>query len=250
MLLRWNMRLHEETVPLQYPVTQTLEGPQSLGYSRDMRGLSPVFCWCSVCFAIRLGDFLGRLLRRVAVKLFVSAQCFLHSSGLVRINRFPPASSECLIAFWLALLWLPALLFAAIRSPEQFLHWPAMLAIGILFIALLLGPFAATPWPFKTLAKLAISICFLKSLWLLLNSVEMWASLAPFGLTRNYAGFALMMAGIFVWFIFVLRVIFSREPSPRAIAACCVSHRPDSCSSPFFPESHRSELVNGTLDPF
>jgi hypothetical protein len=108
-------------------------------------------------------------------------------------------------------------LFAAIWTPEQFLDWPAMLGIGIFFVPLLLGPFAATPWLFKKVAKVAISICFLKGLWLLLNSAELWASLAPFGLTRDYGGFALMMAGIFVWFIFVLRVIFSREPTPRAI---------------------------------
>jgi len=107
-------------------------------------------------------------------------------------------------------------LFAAIWTPEQFLDWPAMLAIGIFFVPLLLGPFTATPWLFKKVAKVAISICFLKGLWLLLNSAELWASLARFGLTRAYAGFALMMAGIFVWFAFVLRVIFSREPTPRA----------------------------------
>jgi len=35
-------------------------------------------------------------------------------------------------------------------------------------------------------------------------------------LARNYLGFALMMTGIFVWFIFVLRVIFSRERALRA----------------------------------
>jgi len=107
-------------------------------------------------------------------------------------------------------------LFAVIWTPEQFLDWPAILGIGIFFVPLLLGPFAATPWLFKKVAKVAISICFLKGLWLLLNSAQLWASLPPFGLTRNYAGFALMMAGIFVWFAFVLRVIFSREPTPRA----------------------------------
>ena len=159
-----------------------------------------MFCWCSMCFAIRLGNYLGRLLRRVVLSGFASAQTLFHSSGLLRINRFPLASSKRVIAFWLALLWLPVLLFAAIWTPEQFLHWPAMLAIGIFFVALLLGPFAATPWLFKKVAKLAISICFLKGLWLLLNSAEFWASLAPFGLTRGYAGFALMMAGIAVWF--------------------------------------------------
>jgi len=91
-----------------------------------------------------------------------------------------------------------------------------MFAVGIFFVALLLGPFAATPWVFKKITKIAISICFLKDLWRLLNSAELWASLAPFGLTRGYPGFALMMAGIFVWFAFVLCVIFSREPTPRA----------------------------------
>jgi len=175
-----------------------------------------VFCWCSLCFAIRLGRILGRGLRSIVLRVFASAQTLVHSSGLVRINRFPPVSTKRVIAFWLAVLWLPALLFAAIWTPEQFLHWPAMLAIAISFIALLLGPFAATPWLFKKLAKIATSICFLKALWLLLNSAELWASLAPFGLTRGYAGFALMMAGIAVWFILVLRVIFSREPTPRA----------------------------------
>ncbi len=174
-----------------------------------------MFCWCSFCFAIRLGRFLGRGLRSIVLKGLLSVQTLVHSSGLVRINRFPSASSKHVIAFWLALLWVPVLLFAAIWTPEQFLHWPAMLAIGIFFVALLLGPFAATPWLFKKVAKLAISICFLKSLWLLLNSAELWASLASFGLTRGYAGFVLMMAGIAVWFIFVLRVIFSREPRPR-----------------------------------
>ena len=176
-----------------------------------------MFCWCSHCFAIRLGRVLGRSLRSIVLKVFASAQASVHSSGLVRINRFPPAGNNRIVAFWLALLWLPLLLLAAIWTPEILLCWPAMLAIGIFFGALLLGPFAATPWLFKKVAKIAISICFLKGLWLLLNSAELWASLAPFGLTRHYAGFALMMAGIFVWFIFVLRMIFSREPTPRAI---------------------------------
>jgi hypothetical protein len=175
-----------------------------------------VFCWCSLCFAIRLGRVLGRSLRSIVLKVFASAQALVHSSGLVRINRFPPASNHRVVAFWLALLWLPLLLFAAIWTPEKFLRWPAMLAIGIFFAALLRGPFAATPWLFKKVAKIAMSICFLKCLWLLLNSAELWTSLAPFGLARNYAGFALMMTGIFVWFIFVLRVIFSREPALRA----------------------------------
>ena len=175
-----------------------------------------MFCWCSLCFAIRLGRVLGRGLRSIVLKVFGSAQALVHSSGLVRINRFPSANNNRVVAFWLALLWLPLLLFAAIWTPEKLLHWPAMLAIGIFLVALLLGPFAPTPWLFKKGAKIAISICFLKSLWLLLNSAELWASLARFGLTRAYAGFALMMAGIFVWFAFVLRVIFSREPTPRA----------------------------------
>jgi hypothetical protein len=176
-----------------------------------------MFCWCSLHFAIRLGRTLGRGLRSIVRKVFASAQTLVHSSGLVRLNRFPPANTNRVVAFWLTLLWLPPLLFAAIWTSEKLLHWPAMLAIGIFFVALLLGPFAAMPWLFKKVAKIAISICFLKGLWLLLNSAELWASLAPFGLTRDYAGFALMMAGIFVWFIFVPRVIFSCEPRPRAI---------------------------------
>jgi hypothetical protein len=175
-----------------------------------------VFCWCSLCFAIRLGRVLGRSLRSIVLKVFASAQALVHSSGLVRINRFPLASNHRVVAFWLALLWLPLLLFAAIWTPEKFLNWPAMLTIGIFFVAALRGPFAATPWLFRKVAKIAISICFLKCLWLLLNSAELWTSLAPFGLARNYLGFALMMTGIFVWFIFVLRVIFAREPTPRA----------------------------------
>lgn len=174
-----------------------------------------MFCWCSLCFAVRLGRFLGRSLRSIVLKGFASAETLAHSSGLIRINRLQPAGPKSVTAFWLAVLWLPLLLVSAIWTPERFLHWLAMLAIGIFFAALLLGPFAATPWLFKKVAKLAISICLLKSLWLLLNSAELWASLAPFGLTRGYAGFALMMAGIFVWFVFVLRVIFSREPTPR-----------------------------------
>lgn len=176
-----------------------------------------MFCWCSLWFAIRLGRILGRGLRSIVLKIVASAQTFVHSSGLVRINRFPPASNNRVIAFWLALLWLPLLVSAAIWTPELPLHWPAMPAIGIFFGALLLGPFAATPLLFKKVAKIAISICFLKGFWLLLNSAELWASLAPFGLTRHYDGFALMMAGIFVWFMFILRVIFSREPAPRDI---------------------------------
>ena len=176
-----------------------------------------MFCWCSFWFAVRLGRVLGRGLRSIVLKIIVSAQTLVHSSGLVRINRFPPASTNRVIAFWLALLWLPLLLFAAIWTPEILLRWSAMLAIGIFFGALLLGPFAGTPWLFKKVAKIAISICFLKGFWLLLNSAELWTSLSPFGLTRHYAGFALMMAGIFVWFLFILRLIFSREPAPRAI---------------------------------
>jgi hypothetical protein len=91
-----------------------------------------------------------------------------------------------------------------------------MFAIGIFFIALMLGPFATTRWLLKKVAKVAISIFFLKGLWFLLRSKPLWVFLAPFGLTRSYAGFVLMMAGIAVWCIFVLRVIFSREPAPRA----------------------------------
>lgn len=125
-----------------------------------MRGLSSVFCWCSLWFAIRLGRILGCGLRSIVLKIVASAKVLVHSSGLVRINRFPPASSNRVIAFWLVLLWLPVLLFAAIYTPEILLQWPATLAIGIFFWALLLGPFAATPWLFKKVAKIAISICF------------------------------------------------------------------------------------------
>lgn len=154
-----------------------------------------MFCWCSLCFSIRLGRFLGRSLRSLVLKGFTSAQSLVHSSGLVRICSLQPVSNKTVIAFWLALLWLPILLLAAIATPEQLLNWPAMFAIGVFFIPLMLGPFAATPWLLKKVAKVAISIFFLKGLWFLLRSKPLWVFLAPFGLTRSYAGFVLMMAG-------------------------------------------------------
>jgi hypothetical protein len=156
---------------------------------------------------------------------------------------------QCVITCWLALLWLPSLLFAAIRTPERFFHWPAMLTIGILFSALLLGPLDATPWLFKKLAKLAISICLLKALCLLLNSADLRVPVAPFGLTRHYSGFALMMTGIFVWFVFVFRLIFSREPT-RAIGRLLQFPRTRPLFCHYFPQIAPTESATGLLDSF
>jgi hypothetical protein len=183
-----------------------------------------VCLWCDLYVASRLGGHLGRWMRRVVLKTSRSVNALLHSSGLVRIKGLPAASNQLVLSFWLALFWLPILLVAAIRTPGPLLNWPMMFATAVLFIILLLGPFAATPWLLKKLAKVAISICFLKGLWLLLHSAPMWDCVSPLGLTRDRAGFDLMMAGILVWFLSVVWLIISPEPMPRQSHQFLTSH--------------------------
>ena len=105
---------------------------------------------------------------------------------------------------------------------------------ALLLVALLRGPLSDIHRIGKKIVKLGISICLLYGFWLLLNWKPLWEFLEPFGMTRNRAGFRLILVAIIVWWVTVFWIIFSRG-TPKKAAFATGSTQPVLLHSPISP---------------
>jgi transitional endoplasmic reticulum ATPase len=117
------------------------------------------------------------------------------------------------------LVVVPLAVVAAVGPPEWFLNWPTMFAGALLLVALLRGPLSDIHSIGKKIVKLGISICLLYGFWLLLNWKPLWDILEPIGMTRNRAGFRLILVAIIAWWVTVFWIIFSRGKAQKAAIA-------------------------------
>ncbi len=160
--------------------------------------------------AHRLGWYLGR-----GVKGFVSQvrdsfrRGYRSSAATPRASNRPTGSKERPF-LTLMLVVVPLAVVAAVGPREWFLNWPTMFAGALLLVALLRGPLSGIHRVGKKIVRLGISICLLYGFWLLLNWKPLWSFLEPFGMTRNRAGFRLILVAIIVWWVTVFWIIFSR----------------------------------------
>ena len=169
--------------------------------------------------AHRLGWYLGR-----GVKGFVSQvrdsfrRCYRSSAATPRPSNRPTSSKERPF-LTLMLVVVPLAVVAAVGPLEWFQNWPTMFAGALLLAALLRGPLSDIHRIGKKIVKLGISICLLYGFWLLLNWKPLWGFLEPFGMTRNQAGFHLILVAIIVWWVTVFWIIFSRGTARKAEVA-------------------------------
>ena len=203
--------------------------------------------------AHRLGWYLGR-----GVKGFVSQvrdsfhRGYRSSAATPRASNRPTGSKERPF-LTLMLVVVPLAVVAAVGPPEWFLNWPTMFAGALLLVALLRGPLSGIHRIGKKIVKLGISICLLYGFWLLLNWKPLWGFLEPFGMTRNRAGFRLILVAIIVWWVTVFWIIFSRGTSKES--SCrdrinptlfrCNPHIPHRIRFPAIPQPQMSPRVPG-----
>jgi len=109
-------------------------------------------------------------------------------------------------------------------------HWVGWLVGRALFRR---GRHSHIPWLAKKILRLAISTGLLYGFWMLLNWAPLWDFLRPFGMSRNRAGFWLILTAILFWVISLVGILFSR---PKAKAA----PGPRSSMTPAFQEALRS----------
>ncbi len=172
-----------------------------------------------LALAHRLGWHLGR-----GVKGFFSQLNDSFHSGFQSSAADPPASNRPANPkrkplLTLLLIAVPLAIVAAVGPAQWFLNWPTMFGGAFLLAALLRAPLSGIDYAGKKIVKLVISICLLYGFWLLLNWTPLWSLLKPFGVTRNGAGFRLIVAAILVWWASVLWIIFSRAKAQKPAIA-------------------------------
>src|SRR5579863_2638927 len=186
---------------------------------RRRRVFSRCYSGSGFALAHRLGWYLGR-----GVKGFVSQvrdsfhRGYRSSAATPRASNRPTGSKERPFLV-LMLVVVPLAVVAAVGPPEWFLNWPTMFAGALLLVALLGGPLSDIHSIGKKFVKLGISICLLYGFWLVLNWKPLWSFLEAFGMTRNRAGFRLILVAIIVWWVTVFWIIFSRGKTQKAAVA-------------------------------
>ena len=198
--------------------------------------------------AHRLGWYLGR-----GVKGFVSQvrdsfrRGYQSSVATPRASNGPTSSKERPFLA-LMLVVVPLAVVAAVGPPEWFLNWPTMFAGALLLVALLRGPLSDIHRVGKKIVKLGISVCLLYGFWLLLNWKPLWSFLEPLGMTRNRAGFRLILIAIIVWWVTVFWIIFSRGTA-RKVAVATGSPQPVSLRPPNPPSNQVPAIPQPQVSP-
>ena len=172
-----------------------------------------------LALAHRLGWHLGRGLKSFFAQLNESFRGGYQSSATNPPASNRPANSKAKPFLTLLLIVVPLAVVAAVGPAEWFLNWPTMFAVALLLVALLRGPLSSVHYVGKKIVRLAISICLLYGFWLLLNWKPLWTLLKPFGLTRNGAGFRLILVAIIAWWVSVFWIIFSRAKRQKTAIA-------------------------------
>jgi transitional endoplasmic reticulum ATPase len=146
------------------------------------------------------------------------------------------------------LVVVPLAVVAAVGPREWFLNWPAMFAGAFLLVVLLRGLLSGIHRVGKKIVRLGISFCLLYGFWLLLNWKPLWGFLEPFGMTRNRAGFRLILVATIMWWVTSFWIIFSRGMARKA-AFATGSTQPVSLHSPYPPSNQVSAISQPQMSP-
>lgn len=198
--------------------------------------------------AHRLGWYLGRGVRGFVSQVRDSFRRGYQSSAATPRASNGPTTSKERPFLVLMLVVVPLVVVAAVGPPEWFLNWPTMFAGALLLVALLRGPLSNIHSIGKKIVKLGISICLLYGFWLLLNWKPLWGFLEPLGMTRNRAGFRLILVAIIVWWVTVFWIFFSRGTT-RKVAAATGSPQPVSLRSPNSPPNQVPAIPQPQASP-
>ena len=198
--------------------------------------------------AHRLGSYLGRGLKGFFSQFCDSFRSGYRSSTVNPRSTNRPANSQKRPLLTLVLVVVPLTAVAAVGSRKWFLNWPTMFAGAFLLVALLRGPLSRIHWIGKKIVRLGISICLLYGIWLLLNWTPLWRFLEPLGLTRNHAGFRLILLAVIVWLVTVFWIIFSRVTATKAPVATG-STQPVSLRSLDPPSNQLSAIPQPQMSP-
>jgi len=181
-------------------------------FSRDNSG-------SGLALAHRLGWHVGRGVKGFFSQLNDSFRSGYQSSAANAPASNHPANAKGKPFLTLLLIAVPVAIVAAVGPTEWFLNWPTMFGVALLLVALLRGPLSSIHYVGKKIVRLAISICLLYGFWLLLNWKPLWSLLKPFGITRNGAGFRLILLAIIAWWVSVFWIIFSRARGQKTAIA-------------------------------
>ena len=115
-------------------------------------------------------------------------------------------------ALFLLILLITSLLLLAITIPTSWIsNAPVMFLLAGFQLVLLRGPLHGLALPLEKAVRIEISICFLAGVAMLLNWRSLWTILEPLGLTRNQAGFYLLLVSVCMWWVWVFWIVFSRQ---------------------------------------
>jgi SpoVK/Ycf46/Vps4 family AAA+-type ATPase len=201
-----------------------------------------------LALAHRLGWYLGRGVKGFLSQVHDSFHRGYRSSAATPQTSNRPTSSKERPFLTLMLVVVPLAVVAAVGPREWFLNWPAMFAGAFLLVVLLRGPLSGIHRVGKKIVRLGISICLLYGFWLLLNWKPLWGFLEPFGVTRNRAGFRLILVAIIVWWVTVFWIIFSRGTARKA-AIATGSTQTVSPRSPYPPSNQVPAIPQPQVSP-
>jgi SpoVK/Ycf46/Vps4 family AAA+-type ATPase len=201
-----------------------------------------------LALAHRLGWYLGRGVKGFLSQVHDSFHRGYRSSAATPQASNRPTSSKERPFLTLMLVVVPLAVVAAVGPREWFLNWPAMFAGAFLLVVLLRGPLSGIHRVGKKIVRLGISICLLYGFWLLLNWKPLWGFLEPFGVTRNRAGFRLILVAIIVWWVTVFWIIFSRGTARKA-AIATGSTQTVSPRSPYPPSNQVPAIPQPQVSP-
>jgi SpoVK/Ycf46/Vps4 family AAA+-type ATPase len=201
-----------------------------------------------LALAHRLGWYLGRGVKGFLSQVHDSFHRGYRSSAATPQASNRPTSSKERPFLTLMLVVVPLAVVAAVGPREWFLNWPALFAGAFLLVVLLRGPLSGIHRVGKKIVRLGISICLLYGFWLLLNWKPLWGFLEPFGVTRNRAGFRLILVAIIVWWVTVFWIIFSRGTARKA-AIATGSTQTVSPRSPYPPSNEVPAIPQPQVSP-
>jgi SpoVK/Ycf46/Vps4 family AAA+-type ATPase len=201
-----------------------------------------------LALAHRLGWYLGRGVKGFLSQVHDSFHRGYRSSAATPQASNRPTSSKERPFLTLMLVVVPLAVVAAVGPREWFLNWPALFAGAFLLVVLLRGPLSGIHRVGKKIVRLGVSICLLYGFWLLLNWKPLWGFLEPFGVTRNRAGFRLILVAIIVWWVTVFWIIFSRGTARKA-AIATGSTQTVSPRSPYPPSNEVPAIPQPQVSP-
>jgi hypothetical protein len=113
---------------------------------------------------------------------------------------------------FLLILLITSLLLLAITIPTPWIsNAPVMFLLAGFQLVLLRRPLHGLALPLQKAVRIEISICILAGVAMLLNWRSLWTILEPLGLTRNQAGFYLLLVSVCTWWVWVFWIVFSRQ---------------------------------------